>query len=497
MAYDAWSVAKTGMDMHGNPWWQPIYPSYGDYKMPLYIWAAALVTKVMGPSVTALRLVSAMAGTAMIWVVYMIGVEMTKRREAGLAAAMVVALLPWSIHFSRTGFEADLGALMVSLAILCLIKSVKKPVFFIGVALCGALGVYSYFSVRFVIPLMAIAWVLVYGRKQSKSHVMWLLLSAMLFGALLIPIYRSPYYAASQQFRLSTANLLTSDEMVLTQNTLRAMTGDTWLSRLIYHRHWFLTKAVLTNIFMHFDLSYLFVWGDNNLRHGSGESGLLYVSMFIPFIAGWYFLVRQHRRWGVFLFLSWLAAVVPASIPLTVPHSLRSLNALPILALVTGLGLYHLIQAGKKMGSYLALGIMVMMLLEFSLYWHDYWEHYPARSATSWQYGYAKLSNYLVEHGDHHVYIGSSDDRLYLYILFYTKFSPQELHSYRASNFKFPRFGDYIFSHIDEKMFGEIPSQSLIVLDPRAFVLFGDQVVIKKVFHTYDGKEQFYVAEKV
>src|SRR3972149_8796774 len=62
MLVDARSVAATGRDMYGNSWLQAIYPSYGDYKLPVYIWLASLSVKVFGASEWALRLPSATAG---------------------------------------------------------------------------------------------------------------------------------------------------------------------------------------------------------------------------------------------------------------------------------------------------------------------------------------------------------------------------------------------------------------------------------------------------
>src|SRR5688572_25885495 len=62
MLADAKSVAQSGLDMHGRPWYQVLYPSYGDYKLPVYLWLASLSVKVLGVSQLALRLPSMIAG---------------------------------------------------------------------------------------------------------------------------------------------------------------------------------------------------------------------------------------------------------------------------------------------------------------------------------------------------------------------------------------------------------------------------------------------------
>mgnify|MGYP003988032779 FL=1 len=45
---DAKVVSQTGRDVHGNPWLQVLFPSYGDFKLPTYIWLAALSVKFLG-----------------------------------------------------------------------------------------------------------------------------------------------------------------------------------------------------------------------------------------------------------------------------------------------------------------------------------------------------------------------------------------------------------------------------------------------------------------
>src|SRR5687767_3489662 len=62
MLVDIKSVLETGKDMHNRPWYQLIYPSYGDYKLPVYIWAATATSKVFGFGEFGLRLPSALAG---------------------------------------------------------------------------------------------------------------------------------------------------------------------------------------------------------------------------------------------------------------------------------------------------------------------------------------------------------------------------------------------------------------------------------------------------
>jgi 4-amino-4-deoxy-L-arabinose transferase-like glycosyltransferase len=173
MGYDAYSVAQTGKDMHGNPWYQTIFPSYGDYKLPLYIWFTSITTKLLGPTVTAIRLPSALAGTLLILVIYLLTYEITRSTKAGLIGATLLSILPWSVHFSRVGFEANLSTLMVAMCLWCLVYGLRKPWMLLLSGIFGALGVYGYFSVRFVVPPLMVGFGLIYFRDLSRKS--WLL----------------------------------------------------------------------------------------------------------------------------------------------------------------------------------------------------------------------------------------------------------------------------------------------------------------------------------
>jgi 4-amino-4-deoxy-L-arabinose transferase-like glycosyltransferase len=164
MAYDAFSVATTGKDMHGNPWWQAMYPSYGDYKLPMYIWLAAGLMKLFGPEIWVFRLVSALFGVGLVISVYFLGEKLFQSAKVGILAALMVAMSPWAIQFSRAGFEANLGVFFLSVSLLCLVRFIRQPQFILAAALFGALAVYSYFSVRFVFPILVLSYLIIFWR---------------------------------------------------------------------------------------------------------------------------------------------------------------------------------------------------------------------------------------------------------------------------------------------------------------------------------------------
>ena len=107
---DAKIAAATGLDQHGRPWYQLLYPSYGDYKLPVYIWLATLAVKIFGANEFAVRLPSALAGLGTVIVGALLVRQLfpkLSRQDKNLLSLSVMLILtinPWSLMFSRVGF---------------------------------------------------------------------------------------------------------------------------------------------------------------------------------------------------------------------------------------------------------------------------------------------------------------------------------------------------------------------------------------------------------
>ena len=146
MLVDAKALVATGSDMHGNHWLQALFPSYGDYKLPLYIWFASLFSAVLGPSAFTIRLPSLLAGLltlllagVLLWNI--VSVSYARRKSSFLAylsALVVVGLSPWAIQFSRTGFEAHVGQLFLGVSLYFLFVSKKRWEYYLLSALVAA-----------------------------------------------------------------------------------------------------------------------------------------------------------------------------------------------------------------------------------------------------------------------------------------------------------------------------------------------------------------------
>jgi 4-amino-4-deoxy-L-arabinose transferase-like glycosyltransferase len=491
---DAKSVAQTGLDMHARPWFQVIYPSYGDFKLPVYIWLAAITVKIFGVNEFALRLPSALMGVVSVWVGGVLAKEVASQifvqnkqkkllvQLSQLCTMLVLAVSPWSVMFSRTGFEGNVGQSLLAISAWLIWISRQKWFYIIPAALIGSLATYAYFSVRFVWPALIVCfygffilWPAIKKLKLVtfiKQFVIYLLLPILIFSLLLLPMLRSPLYQDMNKFRLSTSSILNAYDYPVLSNQLREQAGNQPIDRLIFHRYWLLLKELAENYQDNLSFNFMFVSGDPNLRHGTGQFGLFVLPMIAIFLSGLYEVFNKDKTVFFWLIIWWLVALLPASVPENTPHALRSLNALIPLAVIMGIGLTKLYllyqdrfsnfsQSLYKfgLGSYL-----VWTILASVSFIYFYFNQYPIDSADAWLDGYKQVALIADQQKDsvQEIYV-SGDDKIYLWLMAYGQVDAKTVQSWPSQGYQYSHFDKVQFKQFDFSPNKTIDKKYLII----------------------------------
>lgn len=465
---DAKTVAQTGLDMHSRPWFQLLYPSYGDFKLPVYIWLSSISIKLFSVGEWQLRLTSALAGMGSILFAGLIAKELSnsesEARNFSLATMLVVTISPWAIMFSRTGFEGHLAQFFVAVSIyfLLLSKRLDKYLILITAVLFGSLATYTYFSVRFVWPAVFLIFQVLLGSKikidnnlQIFCFFRWviakLLLPILLFFILLIPMFKSPFYKTSNQYRYSADSVLNCCEYALDSNKLRELASNNFFDRLIFHRHLLLLKELAKNYSDNLSANFLFLNGDPNLRHGTGEHGLFLLPLSLALISGFYYLAKKDWKVLFFLLGWWFAALLPASVPETTPHALRSLNALLPISLIMGFGLAKIIKNYFfKKTKFIIFSYFLLIGISFVNFSYHYFVYYPKDSARDWQDAYKEIAMLIEEKKDNVdiLLVEPNHNRLFIWYLAYVV-DAEIIQSLPSKNFKFEQIESIYFTDND------------------------------------------------
>lgn len=496
MLADVKSVLATGQDIHGNSWYQFMYPSYGDYKLPVYIWFATASSFFLGASEFSLRLVSAVAGVGTVIIAGLITRELLKivssKKSSHLskifpiATMLVVAISPWSVLFSRTAFEGHLAQLFVWSSVYFVLLSKRRWWFLILGILLGVLAVYTYYSVRFVWPVFFVLVCLLevwYARKNklrvSVHYLLKIFGGLAVFTLLLFPLRKSPYYDASQLIRLdadSIINVRNFGEIVIRSNTLIEESGGDILSKLFFHRYVLWLRELALNYSDHLSPDFLFFSGDSNLRHGTGRHGVFLFAMLPFLLLGIVDLLRKKPVLASILFLMIVVAFLPASIPETTPHALRSINALVPLSIVIGYGISILLIAVLRSGAHkkkltvLLACLTLLLIVSMVDFLQYYFSIYPEKSKSAWfSCEKSLIDETKMISNDISILFFNAPDRMFLWSLAFENRSSSSSID-RDGEFGITRTGNKTFDATYDQIDPEL-EQTLIIRDSQLLTL--------------------------
>lgn len=445
LGYDAYSILKTGKDFHGNSWPLVAFESFGDYKPSLYFYAAVPSVAIFGLNTFAVRFPSALFGTLTVLLVYLL----IKDKRTALIAALLLAVSPWHLQFSRAGFEANLGLFLMSLGAWLMLKNKN----WLG-AITFALSMYTYHAYRVFVPLFLIAIFLI--DRQKKAFF-----TGLLVALLALPIFINLNSPLIKQ-RFAETSAFATLEPIIKSNQLIAEDGGGVVARLIHHRYWQYSQIFLKNYFNHFNFNYLFLSGDSNPRHSTQEVGYLYLIQ-LPFLLYGLLKSLKNPTKTDLLLLVWLfLAPVPAALTLASPHGLRSLSLLIPLTIFTAKGLVRF----KKI-------FLIILLLEVCRYLYIYHQAYPYKWASQWQSGYQEMIQTVSSKQDNYdqVYITRALGRPSIYYWFYTQTDPRSVQALNDSVAKDQ--GEYLeFGKIKFQDDNYLPNSLIVTTEAGVFKIY-------------------------
>lgn len=249
------------------------------------------------------------------------------------------------------------------------------------------------------------------------------------------------------------------------------------LGLLIDNRRVGYAKSILSGYISHFNPNWLFITGDIPRHHAPGM-GLLYL-MELPFLlVGLYILIfgNLSKKTKLTLLAVLLITPIPASITTDVPHAVRTINFLPVLQIITALGLitvfgwvgsikYEVLSIKQLRVSFI-LYTLFLILAAFNIiyYLNQYFVQQNYFNAKDWQYGYKQAFEYINSRQSSYdkVFVSGERplDQSYIFFLFYLKYPAEKYQSSGSPT----SFGKFIFKKIEETDLKE--KNSLFVTGP-------------------------------
>ncbi|HEY89011.1 MAG TPA: phospholipid carrier-dependent glycosyltransferase [Thermoflexia bacterium] len=165
---------------HGH---YPVFFSSYTGREPLYMYAMALVFRVVGANTFGIRLTSALIGSATIPLAYLLFRELFPSRRIALLTAALTALSYWHLTVSRNGYPNILIPPLECLALLFLWRGYRdnrKECFALGGA-CIGLVLYTYLAARLFPVTVALffGYTLLVDRPRARSRFWGIALAAL------------------------------------------------------------------------------------------------------------------------------------------------------------------------------------------------------------------------------------------------------------------------------------------------------------------------------
>ena len=448
IGYTAYSILKTGKDEYGRSF--PIsFQSFGDWKLPLYMYATVPFVALFGPSELSVRLLSALVGLATVGLTFFLVKQLFQNTTLAFLTMFLLAISPWHLHLSRVESESNTAVFLIVLAVLLFLKSIKGRSWLIILSLSFfALSYFTYAGNYIFTTLLTLGIFLICKSAilKTKYFLMGIILFTFLFG------FISSQTIFANKTKLSGISIFSDPAIVHVKIELprnEHVNPQSIYARLMHNRVIFALERFSQNYINAFSTEFLFIKGGENKAHNISNFGNMYLVEAPFFFLGIVYLLTLKKSREKKLVLFWiLIAPIAASITKDAPHTNRMLAIFPILPLVTAMGIYYLLTSLKKpIFKKLAIGVMAIgFVINILLYFDRYYVHFPRDEAENWGLGYKKLSDILQTERfkNKRVVITKPESSPYIFLLFYQKYDPQK---YQESAVRYPPTEDK-FVHV-------------------------------------------------
>ena len=321
LGYDAYSILHTGKDEFGK-FLPVVLRSFDDYKPALYAYLSIPTIILFGLGTFAVRLPSAIFGIISVLAVFFLVEELFDKYKykdyLSLLASFFLAISPWSIQFSRVGFEANVGDALNLLMVLFFVKGLRNRRLLFVSAFFAGLCIYVYQSEKVFTPLLVLALAFIF-RKQLLSISRRYIFAVIIFGLIVVsPMVLYIVQNRAALLRVTGTSIFSYQTELLKRdivNLEQDRENNDKIGLLLDNRRFVYVRTIVSGYISHFDPNWIFISGDIS-RHHAPNMGILYLFEFPLILLGVYFLIfGDFDKKTKLLVFSWLLlAPVPASI---------------------------------------------------------------------------------------------------------------------------------------------------------------------------------------
>ena len=435
VGYQALSILKTGRDYSGN--FMPIhFQSLDESRTPLYLYANVPTVALFGVSPLGVRLPALIFGILGIWAFYLLVLELFKNHTLALLSAFFLTISPWHIQYSRAGFEVTELLFFFLLGLYAFVKGMRGQRWYLIIsAVCLGLTPWVYSTAKLYLPITLVILAIVYGKSFMRLSRKTLLITALVFVFVVLPItYDTIFGHGAQRFNSIAITNDKTIEGTIGENRLNdSKTGSpAIIGKIIHNKPLLLWDTFWSNYIQAYSPEFLFFKGDPLPRHSVGEMGEFYGFELPLLVLGFIFFlqIRGHKKEKFLILLVTVTAAIPSALTQGGgSQATRLILELPTLTLFVSLGALGLYQQTPlKWKKLVGVGLFAVMLIGLLRYEHYYFYHYPQQSEKWWHAGYQEMVSQLQEQQSHYqkIIISQYDEPSLKFVVDWSQYPPEQ-----------------------------------------------------------------------
>ena len=376
------------------------------------------LTWLFGLTPLGVRSAAALVGSFMGVAVFLLSFQVSNKNLLVASTSGILAvILPWSYMVSRIGYSPiPLVAILSCLHVAMLIKAKTLKDYILSLIPIAIAG-YYYLSMVIIAPLAALLTLYLATNSLSASFRKKLIIGSVILISVITGLVAFRWNIFSLQGRGMDLTIWRDTNVTADSNLYRGFSRNSSPSifslnldtEKISNKILFNYQVSVVNIFVRnylsfFSPDFLFLKGDNVLRHSTGMVGSFFPFLLPFMIYGAFEFFKQADKKLKLIFLVWiLISPIPGAITKDgASYLLRVITLMPFLTYFSGLGIVSSLDWFKTRLFKAVYATAVVLIGVYSTYYFffGYFHVYPALSAYSWEYGFKQVSQFNASHGD-------------------------------------------------------------------------------------------------
>ena len=427
VAWNAFSILKTGHDDHGN--FLPLYyDSFGDFRPTGIIYATIPSILFFGNNIFATRFPSALFGALTVFPLMLIFWQLCRDKDKKWywIPGLLLAVNPWHIMISRATSEVIIALFLALFAIYFFLKTIKKTS--ISSILLSIsfifLSYLFYHSIRVLAPIFLII-IAIFSWSEIKSKFSLKGVVTIIFASIFLTTL---FFTAPQaRGRLSQVSILSDPKIRLETINMpnQEGPGHVLLARTFHNRPSVILKNILNEYANYFGTNFLVGDSARPIRYRIQNFALITYIELVLLVLSLTAAATKKEVW-LPLFLLLISPLPAAITNEDTPNLHRALFMIPFIVILESYSVIFILSL-KKYSKYLSIFTALALFANLIYFNHFYFVHQKFGLPSYFRNaGSAELATKIYQIKDQYskIILTNSPDELYPWFAFLNIIDP-------------------------------------------------------------------------